>query len=420
MKQLVHPEWVRRLNLFGDVAGDPRSIVELDADELLAVARAAPELPTRASATGRGGTRRTAGCCAPSTPNPVSTCSDRVITRGEVLRILRTWLRLQDAWDRTPQILAEPVEAPIFVVGPPRSGTTILFELLALDPQFRSPYAWEALAPLPLVTDDPVADRARRLELAECEQEFWADIHPEFMTMHELASDLPCECVNFLAYDFAGPYWSMLYDTPSFTGWQLEHLEVLAARLPAPSPHVADVPVRQCRHGHSHRWLLKSPGHLQTLPQLFAEYPDARVIHTHRDPNKFIASLVSLLAVLRFTRSDHVDVAALGPMMELTYQMFLEQVIAERSDGTIPNERVVDSHFLDLMADPVAALRKIYDGLEVAWPAGHDDVVSRYLAEKPKGKHGTHAYTYADVGLDEDHVRATFEGYVAAYGITLE
>ncbi len=172
--------------------------------------------------------------------------------------------------------------------------------------------------------------------------------------------------------------------------------------------------------GDSHRWLLKSPGHLQTLPQLFAEYPDARVVHTHRDPNKFIASLVSLLAVLRFTRSDHVDVAALGPMMELTYQMFLEQVVAERSDGTIPNERVVDSHFLDLMADPVAALHKIYDGLEVAWPAGHDDVVSRYLAEKPKGKHGTHAYTYADVGLDEDHVRATFEGYVAAYGITLE
>ena len=52
-------------------------------------------------------------------------------------------------------------------------------------------------------------------------------MHPEFMTMHELASDLPCECVHFLAYDFAGPYWSMLYDTPSFTGWQLEHLETL-------------------------------------------------------------------------------------------------------------------------------------------------------------------------------------------------
>ena len=56
-------------------------------------------------------------------------------------------------------------------------------------------------------------------------------MHPEFMTMHELASDLPCECVHFLAYDFAGPHWSMLYDTPTFTGWQLEHIEPLLARV---------------------------------------------------------------------------------------------------------------------------------------------------------------------------------------------
>ena len=237
--------------------------------------------------------------------------------------------------------------------------------------------------------------------------------------MHELASDLPCECVHFLSLDGAGPYWSMLYDTPSFTGWQLEHLETLGRvyrlhRRMLQTFAFADAPARP------RRWLLKSPGHLSTLPQVFAEYPDARVIHTHRDPRKFIASLVSLLAVLRFTRSDHVDVAALGPMMELTYQMFLEQVIAQRADGTIPDERIVDSHFLDLMADPVVALHKLYEQLELGWPVGHDRVVTDYLAAKPKGRHGAHAYTFADVGLDEDHVRATFAGYVAHYDITEE
>jgi hypothetical protein len=165
---------------------------------------------------------------------------------------------------------------------------------------------------------------------------------------------------------------------------------------------------------------LKSPGHLSTLPQVFAEYPDARVIHTHRDPRKFIASLVSILSALRFMRSDRVDVGALGPMMELTYQMFLEQVIAERENGTIPNDRIVDSHFLDLMADPVAALHKTYEQLELDWPAGHDAVVGDYLARKPKGKHGAHNYTFAEVGLDEASVRATFAHYVAHYGIIEE
>ena len=149
--------------------------------------------------------------------------------------------------------------------------------------------------------------------------------------MHELASDLPCECVHFLVVRLRR---SVLVDA-------VRHAERSRAgssstsrrsdaRVPPAPPHAADVSTRPVRRGPQRRWLLKSPGHLQTLPQVFAEYPDASVIHTHRDPRRFIASLVSLLSVLRFMRSDRVDVAALGPMMELTYQMFLEQVIAER------------------------------------------------------------------------------------------
>src|SRR4029079_16601531 len=103
-------------------------------------------------------------------------------------------------------------------------------ELLALDPSLRAPLAWEALQPLP-VASDLVVDQRRPRNLSECEQEFWSDVHPEFRTMHELASDLPCECVHFLAYDFAGPHWSMLYDTPTFTGWQLERIEPLLERV---------------------------------------------------------------------------------------------------------------------------------------------------------------------------------------------
>ena len=205
------------------------------------------------------------------------------MTRGEVLRMLQTWLRLQATWSATPAIAAEPVEAPLFVVGPPRTGTTILLELLALDPSLRAPLAWEALHPLP-VADDPVPSIERRgPTLSECEQEFWSDVHPEFMTMHELASDLPCECVHFLAYDFAGPHWSMLYDTPTFTGWQLEHVEHRSTRVYRLHRRM----LQTFQHGSEpRRWLLKSPGHLQTLAQVFAEYPDAKVIHTHRDPRR--------------------------------------------------------------------------------------------------------------------------------------
>ena len=162
-------------------------------------------------------------------------------------------------------------DAPLFVVGPPRTGTTILFELLALDPQLRAPFVWEALHP---VRDEGSPERRR--ELSECEQEFWSDIHPDFMTMHELGSDLPCECVHFLMLDFAGPYWSMQYDTPSFTGWQLENLDTLDRVYRLHRRMLQTFQDDTLAVGaEARRWLLKSPGHLSTLATLFAEYPDA-------------------------------------------------------------------------------------------------------------------------------------------------
>ncbi|MDQ1479021.1 MAG: hypothetical protein QOE62_4250, partial [Actinomycetota bacterium] len=300
---LEHPDWVRRFNLFGDIVGDPRRLAGLDPDELLAMARASTGLEDLGEAEWPGWTETYTRMLTAIEDEARLHALGRVVTRAEVLKVLQTRLRLQHEWATRPALLAEPIDAPIFVVGPPRTGTTILLELLALDPQLRAPIAWEALHPLPAEGD---ADRRR--ELSECEQEFWADVHPEFMTMHELASDLPCECVNFLAYDFAGPYYSMMYDTPSFTGWQLENLDTLGRvyrlhrRMLQTFQHVpaSGSPA----NGAPRRWLLKSPGHLSTLAALFAEYPDARVIHTHRDPRRFIASLVSLLAVLRFMRSE--------------------------------------------------------------------------------------------------------------------
>ena len=414
MQHLAHPDWVRRLNYFGDAVGDPARIIDLDPDVLLTLARATTGLDDFGEADWPGWTETYQRQLSAIDQESQLHLLGRVLTRAEVLRVLQTWLRLQDAWRTTPAIAAESIDAPFFVVGPPRTGTTILLELLALDPQLRAPIAYEALYPL-----QSMGRVERRRRLSESEQEFWADIHPDFMTMHELASDLPCECVHFLMYDFSGPYWGMIYDAPTFTGWQLEHLETLG-RVYRLHRRMLQTFQHETPDSTPRKWLLKSPFHVSTLPALFAEYPDARVIHTHRDPRKFLASLVSILSAVRFMRSDAVDVHALAPIMQMTYQMFLDGTIAQREDGTIPNDRIVDSHFVDLMADPVGSLRKTYDQLELSWPAGHHRVITEYLANKPKGKHGAHMYSLADVGLDEQPVRETFAHYVSHYGITEE
>jgi hypothetical protein len=414
MKRLEHPDWVRRLNRFGEAVGDPHRLVALEPDDLLATARASTALYSLGEDEWPGWTETYRRLLTAIDSESQLHLLGRVLTRSEILRVLQTWLLLQEVWRTTPALTTGPVDRPLFVVGPPRTGTTILFELLALDPQLRAPIAYEALYPLA-----SMGTVARRLALSEAEQELWADIHPPFMMMHELASHLPCECVHFLMYDFAGPYWGMIYDTPSFATWQLDHLEAIG-RVYRLHRRMLQTFQHQAPDQSPRQWILKSPFHVASLPALFAEYPDALVIHTHRDPRRFLASLVSILSALRFMRSDAVDVASLASTLEMMYQMFLEGTMTAIEECAIPADRVVHAHFVDLMADPVSTLRRTYDRLELRWPVGHEAVVTRYLRDKPKDRHGAHVYSLADVGLDESSVKATFANYVEYYGIREE
>jgi len=412
LKRLEHPQWVRRLNLFGPSVGDPRHIVSLDADELVALARKTTGLEDFGDPGWERGYRALMSALDAEAKLHLL---GRVLTRAEVLRVLQTKLRLQRAWTERPAILREPIAAPLFVLGPPRSGTTILLELLALDPSLRAPIAWEAAHPLPLLAN-PARDVAHRMELAESEQELWAEIGPEFITMHELRHDLPCECVHFTQVDFSGPYWSMQYDAPSYMQWRLT-TPGLDAGLYAGHRHF----LQTLQHGGAaRRWLLKSPAHLSTLPALFAEYPDARVIHTHRDPAKFVGSVANLMCTLRFMRSDAVDVAQQGQIALGTFKYLLELGIQLRKQGALPEKQIVDSHYLDLMSDPVANLQRVYEQLGLAWPNGHAERVRMYLREKPKAKFGAHTYRYEELGLDVNVVREQFESYVRHYGIRAE
>src|SRR5699024_8626488 len=119
----------------------------------------------------------------------------RLMTREELLRSLRTRFLLGDERRRHPEVADEVIDRPIVITGPARSGTTILFELLALDPGLRSPIATDVLHPVP----QPGTTRDELVAMTEAEQELWADVQPEFAAMHELRSDLPVECITITA-----------------------------------------------------------------------------------------------------------------------------------------------------------------------------------------------------------------------------
>lgn len=329
----------------------------------------------------------------------------RILIRQELLRALRTRMLLGRRLEDDPEILQEPVRAPVIVTGPARSGTTILFELLGLDPELRAPRAFEALHPVPF---EGVGSDAERIRVAECEQELWADIQPEFAAIHELRSDLPVECVTLTAPSFCGPHWSMV--TPGGS---------------APADPLADYGFHRrilqvLQRGHEpSTWLLKTPAHLALLPLVFATYPDAWIVQTHRDPAKTMPSTVSTTAMVQWMRTNEVDLPALVAGIEAVFAGALNGVGALRQGGSLP-DRFVDVHFQALLKDPVATLRAAYEAMQRDFSSAHAERIRRYLDGKPRGKFGVHRYTAEDWGFDRDELHARMQPYIDHFAVELE
>jgi hypothetical protein len=401
------PDWVRRVNAMADsVGGDARRIVPLDGATLLAEAeRSLAAEPPRGDFGDPAWRERFTKLVHAVDAAPMHVVG-RLMTRQELLRGARTRLRLDRELATHPEIARAPVVAPIVVTGPARSGTTILFELLALDPELRAPTAWKTLHPLPRPT---AADGEERSAWSECEQELWTDVQPEFAAMHELRSDLPVECVTLTIPSFAGPHWMMVAqlagdwmpDTDLMYDFHRRVLQVM-------------------QHGETPTtWLLKTPGHLMSLEQLFATYPDAWVVQTHRDPAKTMPSTVSITALVQWMRTDAVDVEVLADVIRSTFTYGLNHSVELRTDGPSA-DRFVDVHFDHLLRDPVAAVGEAYERMGRRLTPAHADAIRTYLRDKPKGKFGVHRYAPEDWGFTAESLRADLAPYVAHFGVALE
>jgi hypothetical protein len=215
-------------------------------------------------------------------------------------------------------------------------------------------------------------------------------------------------------------HWSGVHDVPGYNRWLVRagqrpayqwhrrHLAFLGSGAVAAPPPTQESPPR---------WVLKAPSHLGALSSLFAVYPDAWVIQTHRDPRRTIPSTISLMATLRWMRSDHVDVARLSETMAHGFALQLARVTAQRNDGSIPGERFVDVRYADLMRDPVGTIRTVYERTGQTFRDDVASAIDEYLARRPRGRHGEHRYALADLGLDGDELRESYAGYCDAYDV---
>lgn len=338
----------------------------------------------------------------------------RIIARAEMVNLLSNRLQIADWWQRHPEIGDETVRAPLFIVGMGRTGTTILHELLALDPRNRVPLSWEVQRPCPppieaeRETDPRVAQTDH--DLAQTDR-----ILPEFKKMHPMGARLPQECIAITAHDFTSMLHHTAYHVPSYAHWL--HRE--ADLAPVYASHRRFLQLLQWRSPGEH-WVLKSPGHLWALEHVLHEYPDAVFIQTHRDPLRIVASLASLIAMLRSMTSRHADLGEIAEEWAEHIAVALDHAVDVRESGRIPEDRILDLQFRDFLAEPIGFVKRIYDRFGMTFTAETESRMRDHLNTNPSDKHGAHFYRFGDTGLDEAALRRRFQRYQEAFDVPVE
>ena len=337
----------------------------------------------------------------------------RYFARRQMLELLGHRLQLTDYRKRHPEIAEEQIRRPLFILGLPRTGTTLLYGLLAEDPANRAPLSWEIDDPCPPAetetyeTDPRIAKTQARFDQVN-------QLAPGFQTIHPVGALMPQECIVPTASEFMSIRFQMCFDCESYDAWLVEQ-----DMRPTYAHHRRFLQHMQSRH-KGERWILKSPGHLGPIDALFDTYPDAMVVQTHRDPIRVIPSVANLEYTMRLVSSDDVDAARVGRQMMEVWSKLLAQGIEARSRQPERESSILDLPMREVVGDPIACVERIYGhfGLDLSDTARQR--MEAYLVAHPKDEFGVHRYSLEAFGLEAESVNAAFKGYRERFGIEPE
>jgi hypothetical protein len=384
----------------------------LDVDSILAAARRSTGLEDAGDPRFLEPMSWIVEACAGS---PDVTPLARIVLRQTWIRATQNRLHLQDWLRRRPDVLEQPVHRPIFVVGFPRTGTTVLQNVLAIDPSRRGLTFWELLAPVPL-HDDVAKDRHVRRRMARTTLRAAYQIAPEMTDVHAIDADSLEEC------------WPLFGNTFCVMNWDLQSgLRAYGDRLLAPSWDMRPA-YREVRRTYqvllerggpgrapsaTTQLVLKCPEHLWFLDALLDTFPDACVVWTHRDPYETLSSYCSLISMQWRTLYGVIDRPRIGAHVEERLLGGIGRAMAARASHD--PRRFFDVRFPDLVRDPAAVVDEILRWFDLPRAEGHDAAVARYLGTKRSDERGRHHYDGRLFGLDADRIRARFADYVSAF-----
>jgi hypothetical protein len=330
------------------------------------------------------------------------------------IHMLATRLRLVADRERYASIKEQEIRRPLIVVGPPRSGSTLLHTLLNLDPDAMAPEHWICLEPSPPLALG--APSAERVSAAEQRMMSLYERIPDIFVTHPYLLDEGAEALaecgsDILNMAFACQQMWCLYRTQGFRRYLLE-----ADHTAAVGFHHDFLQHLQWGSGGRH-WTLKGSDHLLRLEEIAARYPDATLIWTHRDLSQQLGSLASIQAILSGVATEPVSGAARDALgreaIEMQCATFEKGM---RARDRIGEGRFIDVSYHDVMAKPVRAVERIYERTGRSMSEAHMVAIGDWLDKNPQTKHGVHKYATDEFGLGPEATNRQFGAYVDRFG----
>lgn len=331
----------------------------------------------------------------------------RIATDWDVARFLGNLLRMRQAETAEPTILQEPIAAPVFITGLPRSGTSFLHRLIMQDPDAIGPAVWQTIYPY----DDRPDGPDRRVERVSGQLRQFEKLAPEFRALHPLDATSPQECSEITAHVFASLRFDSNYRVPTYRAW-LDG----AGHLTAYRFHRRFLQHLQFQRTRPGRWVLKCPDHVFALDEIRAVYPDARVVFVHRDPVKVLESVTRLTEVVRRPFTRRLDRGEIGRQESARWLAGTDRMVAaaDAAGAAAPIHHV---HHGALVADPLGTVAALYDLLGWTLSAAAEDNIRRWVRERPNGGYGARSYRLEAYGLDPAAERSRFAGYMRRFDI---
>ena len=331
--------------------------------------------------------------------------------RDSIVAALVNRLKATAYLEQWPELLKRPIERPVFVFGVPRTGTTLLSNLLAADSHRRSPLTWEIDDPVPPPTTATLYTDLRALKRLEQEKAMLA-ARPEMGKYYRNSAIYPNECMFFINSDFKALVWESRGVLPNYRDWLFQAADLTSTYeyhkrflqlLQADAPGI---------------WNLKQPSHALWLETLLKVYPDARLVWTHRDPLAATGSFCSLLSLSHQAFMGRVDAKWLGENCSYQAVEHANRIMDLRDK--FGEDRVIDVHYADLMRQPIEEMRKLYKALGDDYTPAAESSMTTWLDDNPQDKFGRHEYKLAQFGLTPEQVRNIFERYLSRYEVESE